>query len=265
MPALPDLQRAFAAGLRDEPHAADAWADGDGLDAAARLRIYRNNARAVFERALEATYPVLHERVGPDYFRQLAHFYRRACPSTSGDLHEVGRQFAGFVRRHLAGSPYEWLAELAALEWAIAEAGVAADSVVATTSVLTGLAPEAVAGVRFRWVPSLRCLSTSVPVLAVWRANQPGADRAVIDLGSGPQFVLVHRAAEGVQARELPADEYAFVAAMIDGATLESAVDASALALERLPQLLHTLFADEVVAEVIPPTFAPASPHPPPP
>lgn len=256
MLALLELQRAFAAALRDEPRAVDAWAEGDAVPAAARLRVYRNNARAVFERALEATFPVVRERVGPDYFRQLAYFYRVERPATDGDLHEVGRRFAGFLRRHLADGPYEWLAELAALEWAIAEAGVAADSDLATASELGGLAPEAVAGLRFRFAPSLRCLSTRVPVLAVWRANQPGATCAAVDLGAGPQYVLVHRAAEGVQLRELPAGEFAFVAALDQGATLESAVETSGLAMDQLPGVLLTLFTDGIVADVIPPSDA---------
>lgn len=256
MLALPELQRAFAAALRGQPHDADAWADGDGIAAAARVQVYRNNARAVFERALEATFPVVRERVGPDYFRQLAHFYRAAHPSTDGDLHEVGRSFAGFLSRYLADGPYQWLAELAALEWALAEAGVAADSDVATASALGGLAPEAVAGVHFRFVPSLRCVATRVPVLAVWHANQPGASGAAVDLGAGPQYALVHRTAEGVQSRELQAGEFACVAALDRGATLESAVETSGLALEQLPGLLLTLFTDGIVAEVIPPSLA---------
>ena len=253
MPALPELQRAFASGLHDGACDAEAWADGDGIAATARLRVYRNNARAVFERALEATFPVVRERVGHDYFRQLAHFYRRAHPSTQGDLHEVGRHFGGFLRVHLAEGPYEWLAELAALEWAIAEAGVAADSTVTTASTLAELSQDAVAGARFRLVPSLQCLSARVPVVTVWRASQPGADPAVTDLGAGAEFALVHRSDQGIQLRELPADEFSFVEALARGATLESAVDDSGLALDRLPVVLLALFADGIVAEVIPP------------
>lgn len=256
MLGLLELQRRFASGLRDEARDASAWADGDGIPAAARLRVYRNNARAVFEQALGATFPVVRKRVGQDYFRQLAHFYRLAYPSTDGDLHEVGRHFADFLHLHLAGGPYEWLAELAALEWAIAEAGVAADSDVTTASELAGLAPEAVTGARFRFVPSLRCLSARVPVVTVWRENQPGAGHAAIDLGGGAEFALVHRTTEGVQLRELPAGDFSVIAALVRGATLESAVEASALPVERLPELLLMLFAHGIVAELVPPSPA---------
>jgi hypothetical protein len=260
MLALLELQRAFAAGLHDEAQAVDAWADGDGHSAAARLRVYRNNARAVFERALEATFPVVRERVGPDYFRQLAHFYRRAYPSRTGDLHEVGRHFAGFLALHLAEGPYEWLAELATLEWAIAESGVAADSTVAEASELTRLGSESVAGVRLRLVPSLQCVSARTPVLAVWRANQPGGGQATVDLSDGPEFILVHRTADEVELRGQQAAELALIEALAGGATLEAAVETSALPIEQLPAVLHALFAGQMVAEVIPsPQLAP--PH----
>jgi hypothetical protein len=250
LPALLDLQRAFAAGLHDRPCDVDTWAEGDAIPSASRLRVYRNNAWAVFGQALELTYPVVLERVGNEYFRQLAHFYRQAHPSAVGDLHEVGRRFAGFLGTHLAGGPYEWLADLAALEWAVAEAGVAADVPAAPASLLAALEPEAVAPARLRLVPSLQRVTARVPVLDVWQANQPGADRAAVDLGAGPQFVLVHRTADGVQLRDLSEGEFAFVDAIACGATLEAALDASALPLGRLPALLHALFADGVVADV---------------
>lgn len=261
MLALLELQRAFAAGLHDEARDAGAWAEGDGIPAAARLRLYRNNTRAVFERALEATFPVLRERVGQDYFRQLGHFYRRAHPSRAGDLHEVGRHLADFLRLHLGGSPYVWLAELAALEWAVAESGIAAESTVAEASELAGLPAEFVAGVRLRFVPSLQRVRAGVPVLAVWLANQPGAARETVDLGMGPESILVQRTADGVQLRGLQAEEFAFVDALAAGATLQAAVEASALPLEQLPAVLHVLFAGHMVAEVIPPPLELAPPH----
>lgn len=253
MLALLELQRAFALGLHDEAQDVNAWADGDGISAAARLRVYRNNARSVFERALEATFPVVRERVGPDYFRQLSHFYRRAHPPAAGDLHEVGRHFAVFLSVYLADSPYEWLAELAALEWAIAESGVAAESTVTEAAELAVVDPESVAGVRLRFVPSLQRVSARVPVLAVWRANQPDAGQATVDLSTGPEFILLHRTANGVQLRGLQAAEFAFVDSLTAGATLGAAVETSALPLELLPAVLHMLFAGRMVAEVIPP------------
>ena len=253
MPTLHELQASFAAALRGTPHDVDSWAVGDGIAAEARLRMYANNSRAVFEQALDQTFPVVRRRVGDDYFRQLAHHYRRAHPSGAGDLHEVGRCFADFLADHLSGSPYAWLAELARLEWAVADAAVAADVPAVSVESLAGLAPDVLADVRLRLVPSLRRVAAPVPVLSLWQANQPGMESCSTDLAAGPQCVVVHRAPEGVQLRSVGSAEFEFVAAVERGRTLAEALEDSSLQHERLAPLLHWLFADATVAGIGPP------------
>lgn len=250
MPTLHELQASFAVGLRGAQCDVNDWAVGDGIPAAARLRIYANNSRAVFEQALEQTFPVLRRRVGDDYFRQLSHQYRRAHPSGAGDLHEVGRCFADFLAGHLSASPYAWLAELARLEWAVADAAVAADVPAVGVQSLAGLAPDVLADIRLRLVPSLRLVTASVPVLTLWQANQPAMESCTTDLAAGPQCVVVHRAPDGVQLRSVGYDEFEFVAAVESDQTLAEALKESSLQEERLAQLLHWLFADAAVAGI---------------
>ena len=103
MPALREVQRAFGTWLLGRTDDAPDWADGNEVSPESRLRVYRNNSRALFEQALQLTYPALCRRVGTDYFRQLVHHYREAHPSRSGDLHDVGRSFPGFLAAHLDG------------------------------------------------------------------------------------------------------------------------------------------------------------------
>jgi hypothetical protein len=253
MPTLLELQRSFAAGLRDLPCEAGAWAADDGIPAAARLRIYRNNSSAQVERSLNLTFPVVLRRVGADYFRQLAHHFRTACPSRHGDLHEIGRRFPEFLAAHLAGTPYSWLAELAVLEWAVAEAAVSADSPVADPASLAGLTPSQLEDVRFEFVPSLRLVSASVPVLAVWRANQVDGEGQAVDISKGSESVLVHRGSDGVLLRLLGDREHDFLGAIAAGKSLAVALEQSALPLEELPVVLHRLFASQAVAAVRPP------------
>lgn len=253
MLALHELQQSFAAALRDRPHDVEAWASSEGIAAAARLSVYRNNSWILFEQALQLTYPVLRRRVGPDYFRQLTHQFRDAHPSHVGDLHEAGRPFAGFLAAQLAATPYAWLAELASLEWAVAEAAVAADSSVASAAPLATLGPEVLESVCFEFVPSLQRVAGTVPVLSVWRANQPGCDECVVDLSSGPEYVIVHRGATGLTLRSVTRCEYACIAALAGGATLRAAVEQSALPVEGLAGLLHWLLADAAVAVIVAP------------
>ncbi|HLB85827.1 MAG TPA: DNA-binding domain-containing protein, partial [Steroidobacteraceae bacterium] len=174
MASLPELQARFSAALRGDPDALVREVSSGGIDAAGRVSIYRSNSLAMFEGALERTYPVLRRRVGDDYFHQLARGYRARHPSRSGDLHWIGEHFPGYVAHTETGTGYEWLAELAALEWACETALVARQEPAVGLAALAGLPPDQLGATGLRFQPSLRCIASSFPVLDVWRANQPG-------------------------------------------------------------------------------------------
>ena len=250
MASLPDLQARFAAALRGR---ADAFAQdvhADGLDPVGRLKVYRNNARAMFEAALERTYPVARSRVGEDYFRQLAHSYREQHPSHSGDLHWVGRRFPAFLSQALAGTGYEWLAELAELEWACETAMISAWETPCAVEALAGIDPERIADVALRLQPSLACVASAFPVLDVWKANQPGESGAAVDLGRGGQHVLVACGPDGLELRAVARDAFEFTRALKAGAALGAAVDAAQLAPDALPGSLGMLFEAGLVTGV---------------
>lgn len=250
MASLPELQARFAAALRGDPGPIEHDVVGDGLESAGRLDIYRNNVRAVFEGALERTYPVLRRRVGEDYFRQLAHGYRERFPSRSGDLHGVGEHFARYLAETEAESGYAWLAELAELEWACECAFVAARERPVGPQALAGLTPDELGLARLRLQPSLRCVASSFPVLDVWRANQPEADGHAVDLARGGQCVLVSCGVDGLDLVEVSGAALAFTRQLQAGASLGSAVDESGLDLAELPVVLGMLFAGGLVTAV---------------
>jgi hypothetical protein len=251
MPTLRDLQGAFAAQLLDTPATPPPFVAGDAIPAASRLAVYRNNSRSFFDSALRATYPVVERRVGTDYFKQLCLRYREVHPSSSGDLHGVGRNFAAFLAEHLADSPYVWLAELAALEWAIADSAVSADSERLEIAALQGYPPDELGALRFTFVPSAHLLDASVPVLTVWRANQGESAGGPIDLSTGGECVVVHRAASNdVEMRRVALVEFRFLRALESGRPLGDAIEESELTLETLPRVLKSLFEDGLVAAI---------------
>ena len=105
MPSLPELQRAFGAALLlGETADIEPYIVPNGVEPAARLRIYRNNARENFLAALRASFPVLERLVGADYFRQLACDYMQRFPSPSGNLHHTGEQLATYLERRFAAT-----------------------------------------------------------------------------------------------------------------------------------------------------------------
>jgi hypothetical protein len=216
--------------------------------------VYRNNVRALFEQALQLTFPVVRRRVGDDYFRQLVHHFRSAYPSRAGDLHETGRPFAAFLADHLADTPYRWLSELAALEWAVADAAVAADMPPASAASLEGLDPESLVMLRIRLVPSVRLVAATAPVLDVWKVNQSdaGAAAVAVDLAAGPGHVILHRTPSGVALHAVPQVEFRFIAALHAGSTLGDAVETADLPTHALPEVLRWLFAEGLVGGACP-------------
>jgi hypothetical protein len=269
MASLPEIQARFAAVLRGDAGAMlpevvgnvgsirpDTVGDAgsilsevlaDGVAPEARLRIYRHNARAMFEGALERTYPVLRRRVGEDYFRQLARGYRERHPSRSGDLHWVGREFPEFVAATLGDSEYAWLTDLAELEWACECALVAASQPPLGVEALASLDPDALGDTRLELQDSLHCVGSSFPVLDVWRANQPEAAGEAVDLARGGQYVLVHCTEDGLDLREVSPAALEFVRLLQQGVTLGEAFDRSALAPDELPHALGVLFETGLV------------------
>ena len=250
MASLPEVQARFAAALRGERGLLETDVVDDGIESAARLAVYRNNARATFEGALERTYPVLRRRVGEDYFRRLAHGYRQRFPSRHGDLHWVGEHFARYLAETEAGTGYEWLAELAELEWACECAFIAARESPVQPQELLALVPDDLARARLRLQPSLHCVASSFPVLDVWRANQPDADGHAVDLALGGQCVLVGCGPDGLELAEVSRTGLEFTHLLQSGALLGAAVEASGLDLAELPGVLGRLFGSGLVTEV---------------
>jgi hypothetical protein len=256
-PTLASLQARFGAALRSSGADADAAIDAlakcivdDGLAPASRVQVYRNNSRAMFEGALERTYPVLRRRVGEPYFLGLAREYRVRHPSRNGDLHWIGREFASWLERHLAGSDYEWLVDLARLEWACEEVLVSPRRPALDASQLARVAPDTLADVGLELQPCLRFVRSEYPVWSVWRENQPAEAGNPVDLSQGAQHIVVTYGDEGLALHSLPADQFDFVASLAAGAPLGEALEASCLDVDRLPGVLAWLFSDGLVVEL---------------
>jgi hypothetical protein len=241
MASLRELQHSFAAALRD-PSVACA------VLPPANLAIYRNNASGGFHTALALTFPVLRRRVGEDYFRQLVHEYRQRFPSASGDLHWVGRQFAGFLNDHLSGD-YAWLADLARLEWSRAECLVAVELPVISANALARFSAHEFEHLIFGLQPALRLHSSSYPVFTVWLANQ--ADNAPpVNQSLGSEQGMVRPRVDSPDVRPLDAPLVSFLCALQARHPLGESVARSSLDLGSLTQALEFVFSEGLVSSL---------------
>jgi hypothetical protein len=207
MPSLLELQRGFAAALL-------------GAGGPPGLAVYRANAFGNWAAALAGAYPVVRRIVGAEFFDALARDYARAHPSTSGDLHEYGAQLAAFLESYAAALDLPYLPDVARMEWLAHRAYYAADAAAFDFSRPT----------EARLAPACSLLRSDWPLAQIWEAHQEGGDPASVELGAGPDRILVHRPRWRAEVRSLSAGDHVFLERLRDGAALGAALQAAASA-----------------------------------
>lgn len=229
MPTLHELQSVFAAALLDEAiEPALALIAHGGHGPTAGIDVYRNNVRIGFAKVLALEFPVIKRLVGEDYFHQLAWEFQRAHPSRSGDLHNIGGPFPGYLDVRFAGSQYGYLGDVARIEWAWENISIMAEDSVMEIAALRDVDPARYADLRLERQRGSHLLGSDFPVATIWNANQPDspADQT-IDLGSGGENVLVLRGATGAELLLLTDAELALLRTLDAGEPLGAAFDSA--------------------------------------
>ena len=233
MPSLYELQAGFrAALLADDERRVMAHIIPDRLGVPARLAVYRHHVLTTLATTLESIFPIVCRLVDRRFFGWLADCFIRAHPPEGPCLFEYGADFPEFVRAFPACAELPWLADVAALEWAMTTALYAPDARPLDPERLAAVAPSALGRLVLRLDPSVTLLASRWPVDAIWRANQPEAGETdPVDLDAGPVRLEVRRDGEDVVFCALSPGGFALRQALAGGDTLEAAVD-SGLAAE---------------------------------
>ena len=221
MSTLLELQRQIEAAVRS-PSSCDApsWLSAAGL------AVYRNNLREGARKALVADYPVIACLVGDLCFRSLAADYVGSYPSRSGDLQDFGRAFPEFLAGHFAATEFAYLTEVASLERALVDCRMDDGSPCATIDALAAVDPVRYGEVQLLPRANWELCSSRYPVFTIWLANQPGADPdTLVELDSGPEYVLVRGTGDGARIQRLSAANFAFLHALRGAQTLDCALE----------------------------------------
>jgi hypothetical protein len=226
MPSLRELQIGFVEAVFGTTDTGfGALIRDNGLTGARRLQVYRNNTFTSLTEALAAIYPVVQQLVGEGFFRYAAHQYIRRYPSTSGNLHDFGGEFAGLLGTLPQAAQLAYLPEVARLEWAwhqVFHEGEGADGgrgkdggPPLDLSALAGVPPDRYGELRFRLHPASRLLASPYPVLRIWQVNQAGyAGEAIVDLAEGGVRLLVIRRGLEVELEPLSPGEFVLLDAL---------------------------------------------------
>jgi hypothetical protein len=168
---LRELQQDMQRHLLGESSAVTAAiVDAPPLPAADRLAIYRNAYQVRLIDALHDTYPVLHGLLGDEAWVALGEVYVAAHPSVFRSIRWYGGELADFLARCQPFADEPILAEVALLEWTLAEVFDAPDAEVLQRAALAAVDPSAWGALTFQFHPSLRRLEFSWNTAAVWKA-----------------------------------------------------------------------------------------------
>lgn len=197
---------------------------GNRVPAAARIAVYANNAREICRKTLLKAYPVIEKLVGPGCFKGLAYRYMREHPSRSGDLQHFGSSFPDFVDRLYGDTEFDYLGDVARLEWAIERALGSPRGTALDLEALGAIEPALYGRIALTTDPSIQLVESRYPVLKIWRANQT-EDFMDVDLDVGAERVMVRRNDRDVELRALPEPAFELLRALETGRTLEAVCD----------------------------------------
>ena len=162
-----DMQRHL---LGEESAVAAAIVDAPPLAAADRLAIYRNAYQVRLIDALHETYPILHGLLGDEAWVELGQAYVASHPSVFRSIRWYGRELPEYLAASAPYSEAPILAEVALLEWTLAEVFDATDSPVLARNALSAVEPSAWGSLALQFHPSLRRLALRWNTAAVWKA-----------------------------------------------------------------------------------------------
>ena len=162
-----DMQRHL---LGEESRVTSAIVDAPPLRAADRLAIYANAYQARLIDALDDTYSILHGLLGDEIFFALGEAFIAAYPSVHRSIRWYGRELADFLATNPPYNEQPIVAEVALLEWTLAEVFDAKDAEPLPRTALSSVDPTAWSGLKFEFHPSLRRLEFDWNTTAVWQA-----------------------------------------------------------------------------------------------
>jgi len=224
--ALPELQQSFTAGLLGgEDTVLLDLIEGDGLDARARLGIYRHHVLTTLTAVLEAVYPVVCALVDRRFFGYAADAFIRRHPPAGPCLGEYGADFPQFLAEFPPCAHLPYLPDVARLEWAVHRAATTLPVAALDREGLRAVDPARMADVTFTLDPSLSHLASPWPVERIWRAHQAESQDLGVDISGGSVWLEVRATREGVIVRSIESGTYALLDALGRGMNLGEAIE----------------------------------------
>jgi hypothetical protein len=203
---------------------------GPKLDPLGRLEIYRHAYHARLIECLLDDYPAVAATLGEADFDELCRKYIATYPSTGSNLNGFGAHMASLCRAEAAEPAAiasrelgSFVADLAALEWAIVEVIHAASADPLTMTGLAAIPAGKWADARLVATPAFRLLRFAYPVNAYFQAFREEREPEV----PLPQAsaVVVYRSGPTIWRMDLGEAAFDLLHALTSGQTLAASLD----------------------------------------
>jgi len=224
---------------------------GARLSPVERLDIYADMYFYRLRDCLQEDFAATQAAIGAEWFHNLITDYLIAHPPSHFSLRQAGRHLPRFIATHPVAAQRPFLAQLAALEWAVLEAFDAPDALPLEITALQDIPPEDWPELRFELTPSLQQLHVDWRVDDVLRSVQDGTPPATPN--ASPTWLRVWRQDLRVFHRPIDAAEAAALDAVRARGSFAAVCTSvgelvgEAAGAERIVQLLDTWFADGLV------------------
>jgi len=253
-PSLSELQAGFARAMIDgTAPALLPWIDTRGVAPAARLQIYRHAILATHVASLVTSFPAVERMLGTECFDGWATRYAAWHGSRSGNLQNLGDDFANYLLAQAELKELGWLGPLARLDWLRQRCILAADADALDAVAMQAALLAAVDDPLLQLLPSVQAIAAPFPLLDLWRYCESPQTHTV-DLQAGAQGVLLWREDGQVAMQACTPADVAFVLALKRDAPVSAAM-AAAHALDGaapLPALLGPVLAHALIQGISP-------------
>jgi hypothetical protein len=153
----------------------------------------------------------------------MAYAYVVVKPPPSPILLDYGAGFPDFIGEFEPASVLPYLADVARIERAWAEAYHAPEAPPIDPAALAAIASEQLPAIRLQLHPSTRLVRSQFPALTIWKMNVGDGVPAPVDLAAGGEDALVARPQADVEVRLISGGSFEFIQALADGASVLAA------------------------------------------
>ncbi len=209
------------AGPREAREESDLLNPQGGVAGRERMSVYAGGYVARVQEGLADVYEATQFILGPERFNALGEAYAAAYPSHHYNLSRIGIHFPEFIRTAPGLDDVPFLADLAELEWRMAEAFHAFDKPPFVPAQLADIPLEDWEYAKVVFQPSSAIFFSPWPVLDIWKKKQdPGSHEGQWVFQKTPQHLLIGRRDAQVRCELLNPAQHKLLEGLLQGRTL---------------------------------------------